>query len=93
MCRVEGNAVGIQVYSATVGRLELNRDCWVKIGSKLGQTGSNVGQTWITWVNWVMLKGLWVMWVLWVTWATGLVDLCKMAIGATGFYHMGLMGY
>ena len=39
------NAVGIQVFNATVGCLGPNRDCWVKIGSKQVKTGSNMGHT------------------------------------------------
>ena len=78
---------GFQCHSGSV-----ETKC-VKNKSNQVKIGSSMGQTWVTWVTWAMLKGLWVLWVLWVTWTTGQVDLCKMAIGATGSYHMGLKGY
>ena len=76
---LEQNVAGMQVFSATVGRLGPK---WVKPCHKWVKTGSNVGQKWVTWVTQVMSMGLWVMWILR---CTGQVNMCKMAIGATGF--------
>ncbi len=63
---------------------------WDLNGSNQVITGSNMGQMWVTFVAWVMFVGPWVMWVLRAMWVTGQVDLCKMAIGATGFNQVSI---
>ncbi len=84
------NVAGMQVFSSTVGWL---RPSGSNPGHKWVKTGSNMDHMWVMWVAWVMLKGLWVKWVLWITWATGQVNLYKMAVGATRFSQVVILGY
>ena len=80
------NAVGMQVLCATVGQLGPN---WDQIGSHWVTTGSNAGHL----GRLGQAKGSWVMWAIWVMRAIGQANMCKITNEASGFSHMGLIGY